>query len=151
MESRSGVPPLVRAALVGVLTLAASTLPAQTPPTLTRGARVRITLPPEGGQPARQVSGTLERLERDTVVIARGYLPSQAVSLGGGAELEMDESRGHGGAGLLIGAALGVALTARPCDNCDGTRCPSPSSLRGRAPGGYWALSSGAWCAAHRG
>jgi hypothetical protein len=113
------------------LVFAASVLSAQALPTLTKGARVRVTLASESGQPARQVNGTLARLADDTVVIARDNLPSVAISLGGGAQLEMDRSAAHARTGALIGVILGVVVANvwfQSCGPCSGL-LPSPIIL----------------------
>jgi hypothetical protein len=104
------------------LAFVASAMPAQTP-RLYRGARVRVTFPSDSGQSARHVIGKLERLADDTVVITEGYLPSQAISLGGGAQLEIDRSEGHGRLGAIIGAVLGFVVADgvwQSCGRCRG-------------------------------
>lgn len=99
------------AALCGAVSVAA----AQTAPLLREGTEVRVFIPAPTAAPERQITGTLVRLQKDTVVIwTRGGLApphSVRVVLDKGWRLEaLAASHGHGGAGAAIGAIIG-ALT----------------------------------------
>ena len=91
---------------------------AQTVPSLQKGALVRIVVPARIGSPEQRVTGTLIRLQDDTVIIERGgggaALPeSSTVALGQGDSLEFLRRRhSYGGTGALLGALVGGALGA---------------------------------------
>lgn len=100
---------------------------AQTAPAIARGARVRIVIPAEPGQPERHIVGNLVRLEYDTAVIASPGLPltgARSVAIDGGRRLEvLTGSRGRGGRGAAVGGVVGgVAgalvggFTWEPCE-----------------------------------
>jgi hypothetical protein len=103
----------------------AQPLPAQTEPTPTKGARVRVLIPASDTLPERYVFGSLVRLEGDTAVIVPwGPLPTAGVTTGdprspktsiialdGGKRLEwIVDSHGHGGTGAALGALLGALV-----------------------------------------
>lgn len=120
------------------LALGASPGPAQTPPPLTKGARVRVTFPGENGQPTRQLTGTLERLVDDTLVIVRGYLPAQTLNISRGTQLEVDATRHRVGVPVLVGVLVGIGAAAElwgACGRCVGG-VPPVLAIPGAGMGG---------------
>jgi len=97
------------AVLCGIVPVAA----AQSALPLSKGTRVRVVIPAIGAQPERQISGTMVRLQNDTVVIWTGAIArpeSVSLALETGRRLEALASHGHGGKGAAVGALMG-ALT----------------------------------------
>lgn len=132
--------------LAVALSFPAPPSPAQTPPTLTKGAHVRVTWPSASDAPSRQVVGTLERLATDTIVVARGYLPPDTATLTATTRLELDIAHGHGPAGAIVGALLGLAAASgvwQSCGDCSGG-LPLVLAVPGAALGGGlgWGVGS---------
>ena len=107
-------------------------LTAQASPQLTKGRRIRVTIPVEVGLSPQRVTGRLQSLEGDTLVLATDS-GVQALALTGGSTVE--RSLGRRGVGLtaLLGAAVGlvtVTLGWQSCGECEGGT-PASSALLG--------------------
>jgi hypothetical protein len=84
--------------------------------------RVRVVFPATATQPERYLVGSLGRVTRDTLILARGRPGQDTVSLSAGRRLQTVLRRGDrsvsgaaigGTLGVMIGAAVGAA-TSRP-------------------------------------
>ncbi len=121
---------------------------AQTEPVLIKGTRVRVLIPASDSQPEQLITGSLLRLEADTVVIWTGGSmaspETKSIALARGRRLEVPakgRGRGKAGAGLgavlgtLTGAAIGYA-TWRPCTEQGWLSCITYPS-QGEQAAGY--------------
>ena len=148
------------AATIGVLGTTTSLAAAQTAPLLTKGASVRVVIPAAEGRPARYVSGSLVRLDNDTIVlnVAPSLALPELVRYGLNDGLQVEErvtGPGHGGTGAAVGALVGVvagaaigAGTWKPCTGfCPGDS-PGTAAAGGVLIGGVggailgWAIGS---------
>jgi len=122
---------------------------AQTAPALTKGIRVRVVMPAADSQPERFVTGSLLRLERDTVVLWTGDT-TQTIALNGDRRLEaLARGNGHAGVGAGIGAVVGAlaggVIGAATYPKCEGWDCiGDPGPVAGWAAGAFVGAGGGA-------
>lgn len=98
-------------------------------PALAKGMPVRVVVPATNGQPETRISGTLFRLQGDTVTIGVGQSgASRSIALNGGWRLEaVARGASHGGAGAAVGAIAGAlagaGIAVATWHRCSGLEC----------------------------